>query len=113
MNVPKELTDRLWAKANQSKSAYRIGACAISKKGDVLGFRVNSPCRKNANIAGKYTGQHAEAALIAQYGENIKTIIILRIGLGGEIRPIEPCPKCAKLAKKYNIKIISIPGKED
>lgn len=112
--ISQEITDRLLAKAKQSASTYRIAGCAISKKGEVLGFAVNAPARSSANLVGKYTGRHAEAALIQRYGDNVKTIVILRIGLGGDIRPIEPCPKCSKLAEKYGIKIISVepPKKE-
>jgi hypothetical protein len=106
--VSKELIDRLWSKANQSESAYRISACAFSKKGNVLGYSANARHRKEAGLTGKYTGKHAEADLIQRYGPSIDTIIIMRIGLAGDILPIEPCPKCAKLAKKYNIKIISV-----
>jgi len=108
MHFPAELLNRVQAKARQSSSQYRIGACAISKKGDILGFAMNTPQRPGAVLEGKYTGQHAEAALIKRYGENIKTIIVSRIGLGGDLRPIEPCEKCAKLAKKYNIKIVPV-----
>ena len=112
--ISQEITSRLLAKAAQSVSAYRVAGCAISKKGEILGFAVNAPYRQSANIVGKYTGRHAEAALIQQYGDNLKTIIILRIGLGGDILPIDPCPKCAKLAEKYGIKVISVepPKKE-
>jgi hypothetical protein len=43
-----------------------------------------------------------------RYGTNIKTIIIMRIGNAGDILPIDPCPKCAKLAAKYGITIIPV-----
>ena len=36
-----------------------------------------------------------------------KKILIIRIGIGGKLRPIDPCGVCAKMAKKRGVKIVS------
>ena len=56
----------------------------------------------------KGRGRHAERELIKHYGKAIDTIYLCRTGMTGEIRPIEPCPVCSKIAKKMGIKIIPI-----
>jgi hypothetical protein len=98
-------------KASRSPSKIKISAIAFDNKGDILGTVTNS--FNNWEIPRKSTGKHAERTLIARYGELIKTILICRVGLGGNILPIDPCPTCQKVAKKYGIKIVSVlPGNE-
>jgi len=100
-------------KAQRSCCTYRISAIAFDKKGNVLGHATNSHS-KNWNVLEKChqgregTGTHAERRLFERYGSNVKTVLICRIGRSGELRPIEPCPVCQKVAKKYGAKIISI-----
>jgi hypothetical protein len=97
----------LISKASQSPSTYRLSGVAISKKGELLGFARNGYRREDIPCK-RYSGKHVEQALIERYGTNIKTIIIMRIGNAGDILPIDPCPKCAKLAAKYGITIIPV-----
>jgi hypothetical protein len=106
-SVNPTLIKHLVSKASQSLSCYRLSGVAISKKGEILGFARNGFRRDNIP-SGKYSGKHVEQALIERYGTNIKSIIIMRIGNGGDILPIHPCPKCAKLAEKYGIKIYPV-----
>ena len=110
-NIDPTLVRHLISKAEQSHSCYRLSGVAISNKGEILGFARNGFRRDNIP-SGKYSGKHVEQALIERYGTNIKTIIIMRIGNSGDILPINPCPKCAKLAKKYGITITSIRKKK-
>jgi len=103
----KAILELLINKAEQTTTSYRISAIAFNKKGEILGATTNS-FKMDGRPAGKGCGIHAERRLIARYKNNIKTIIICRIGLGGDIRPIEPCITCKKIADKMGIKIISV-----
>lgn len=97
------------SKASRSPSKIKISAIAFDNKGDILGTVTNS--FNNWEIPRKCTGKHAERDLISRYGKLIKTILICRVGLGGNFLPIDPCPICQKVAKKYGIKIVSVlPG---
>lgn len=99
-------------KAKQSISSYRISAIALDKKGDILGKAINRISKFRSENTAEFRGVHAERTLIERYGKAIKTIIIMRIGLGGEIRPIDPCRVCKSIADKMRIKIVSVcPGK--
>ena len=115
-NIPIAIEQLLKEKATHSPCTYKISGIALSKKGDILGHCTNSHSR-NWNILEKQTvgragtAQHCERILISQYSHLIKTIVICRIGRSGEIRPIDPCPACQKVAAKYGIKIVSLmPG---
>lgn len=115
-DVPFMLEQLLKEKASHSPCTYRISAVAFDRKGDILGHVTNSHSL-NWNILEKQdvgragTALHAEKRLIAQYGQLIKTIVICRVGRGGDLRPIDPCPACQKAASKYGIKIVSLmPG---
>ena len=100
-------------KATHSPCTYKISAIAFDKKGDVLGHTTNSHS-KNWNVLDKCgvgregTAQHSERILLARYKNLIKTIVICRIGRGGDFLPIDPCPICQKVAAKYGAKIISV-----
>jgi hypothetical protein len=99
-------------KAEQATNNFHISAAAFSKKNNLLGTASCNPNKKFPESK-KGTGIHAEAELIKKYKRQINKIYICRIGRGGIPRPIEPCPNCAKLAKKYGIKIINIHDKFD
>lgn len=92
-------------KAEQSYCKYRVSAVGLDKKGNVIGTACNRPrfCKYGGSI-------HAEENLIGRYKGNLHTIIICRISDNGSVKPIDPCERCQKLAKKYGIKIVSISG---
>jgi len=100
-------------KARKSPCTYKISAIAFDAKGDILGHVTNSHS-ENWNVLEKCscgragTGSHAERRLLKRYKDLVKTILICRVGHSGEIRPIDPCPVCQKVARKYGAKIISI-----
>lgn len=100
-------------KACHSPCTYRISAIAFDSKGDILGHVTNSHS-ENWNVIEKFsegragTGTHAERRLLKRYKNLVKTILICRVGHSGKIRPIDPCPVCQKVAKKYGAKIISV-----
>lgn len=99
----KYIVSRLYKKACKSSCRFKISAIAISHKGDVLGVSNNQ--HRFVKHGG---GIHSEMRLMAQYGKNIKTIFILRVGLSGNILPIEPCEVCARKAEELGIKIMNI-----
>ena len=105
------IIQRLWKKAKQSPSQYRISCVALDRKGEVLGYTTNKFRKDEINpVIG--SGLHAEAFAMARYYPlGIKTLLIMRIGLSGAILPIDPCEDCQKMARKLGIKIRSVmPG---
>lgn len=107
MNISPSLIGFLKKQAEKSPSSYRIGGLAFSKKGNVLGFSFNS-YRRDSMVSGRGSGKHCETDLIKRYGRRIATIVIIRIGNGGDILKIDPCDNCKKIAEKFGIKIVSI-----
>ena len=89
-------------KAKQSRCHYRVAAIGFDRNRDIVSVKVNRPrfCKEGGSL-------HAEMAVMRQ-PRNVKTIVIGRIGQGGELRPIHPCGACQKLADKLGIKIESV-----
>lgn len=103
-------------KAMHSPCTYKISAIALDAKGDVLGHVTNSHSwnvLEKESIGRAGTADHAEARLLKQYRQLVKTIIICRVGRGGDLRPIDPCPVCQKIAAKYGAKIVSVMNGEE
>lgn len=100
----------LFNAACKSPGRFRIGGIAFDKKGEILGIAHNSFHKNNLTGDRKGTGDHCEARLIRRYRDNIKTIVIMRIGNAGDILPIDPCPACQALCDKYGINILTISG---
>lgn len=112
--IETETVNLLKKKAIKSDCTYKVSAVAFDKKGDVLGHTRNTHSKwdvleKDGN-GRSGTAIHAERRLMERYGENIKTIMIARVGHSGELRPIHPCKSCKKVAEKLGIRIVSIDG---
>ena len=105
-NAMDVLRGKLRKKASQSKSKYRISAVAFDDHGDFIAQSFNGLPKDGHH--GKGSGIHAEARLMSKYGSIAKTILISRIGHGGEWRPIQPCKQCQAMAEKLGIKLIAI-----
>ena len=105
-------------KAMRSCCTYRVSAVAYNKKGDVLGTATNvhavwNVLESDGNGVGRRgTARHAERQILAKYGKSVKTIVICRVGKSGDLRPIDPCPTCAKVAAKMGVKIVSIKAED-
>lgn len=103
-------------KASHSPCTYKVSAIGLDSKGDILGHVTNSHSKnwnvlEKENVGRAGTAEHAERRILARYKDLVKTIIICRVGRSGELRPIDPCPACQKVANKYGAKIISVmPG---
>jgi hypothetical protein len=98
-----DLLTRAIKKASQSICKYKISAMGFDKKGRLIGTSFNRPrfSRHGGSI-------HAEMELMAQYGINLKTIIICRTNLSGELLEIDACETCQKKANELGIKIKTI-----
>ena len=118
-NITPSLVLKLKKKAIAGRFKFRIGAIAFSRKGNVLGMEVNSCISRRISYeeyskrcitkeSCKFSGKHAERALMEKYGKRIASILILRVGHGGDLRAIQPCDMCKKIADKLGIKIFSV-----
>lgn len=110
--ITKTVFDRLYKKAGQSPSQYRISCVALGKNGEVIGYTTNK-FRKDRIKPVLGSGLHAEAFCLAKFGgADIRSIVIMRIGNDGKILPIDPCEHCQKMAAKMGVKIYSVlPGR--
>ena len=112
IEVTPALANLLKKKATHSPCTYRISGIAFSKKGNILGYCSNNHSSwqvlDKSPIGRPGTAMHCERRLIQKFGMRIHTIVICRVGRSGELRPIDPCPTCQKLADKYGITIKTI-----
>lgn len=102
------IKERLFTKANASRCEFRISAIAFDKRGEFIGQAFNSRREGLKAKYGKGRGVHAEMKLMHEYGNRIKTIVISRIGNGGDWLPIKCCPKCQAVANKLGITVFAI-----
>ncbi len=98
-----ELVERLKKKAAKSPCRYKISAIGIDHRGRVIASATNLP-----RFPRKGGGLHAEQRVIKNSPRSLSTIVLVRLGLLGEVRPIEPCARCKELAAKLGIKIITV-----
>ena len=104
MKLHQNNIDRLYNKAKKSLCVYKISAMGIDHSGNMIGVSFN--VKRFTKSGG---GIHAEMNLMAQYGSNLKTIIICRSNNAGtEMLPIHPCERCSKKASELGIKIIPL-----
>jgi hypothetical protein len=99
-----QILNRAKKKALQSICKFQIAALGFNKRGECVIIKTNRP-----RFGGRGGGLHAEILVMNEakkYG--IVRILICRVGKGGEVRPIEPCDNCAKIAAKLGIKINSV-----
>ena len=99
----KEIIPRVIKKAEQSSCRFRVAAIGIDFRGRVIGVKHNQPSYK------KNRGLHAEANLMRSVpSKSLSTIVIVRIGAGGAIRPIKPCDACRAMADKIGVNIRTV-----
>ncbi len=106
--IPPVLLDRMIKKGlGNVFNTYRVVCAAYNKRGELLGITTNSFRRDPIPLA-KYSNCHCEMKALHRWGGSIKSMVIMRIGHGGDIRPIECCPKCEAVLKKCGIKVFTI-----
>ncbi len=109
-NALQNLIPRMIAKLPKGKPApaFHVVAAAFSKKGNLLGIRMNNWRNWSFTATRKGTGLHAEAALIKEFGRRIDVIYVLRVGNKNDILPVHPCESCQNMAKKVGVQIIPV-----
>lgn len=80
---------------------YRVVAAGVDKHGNIISIKTNQPRLKSQ-------GFHAEERLMFSSPKSLVKIMILRIGAKGELRPIDPCSRCSRLAQKRGVTIESL-----
>jgi len=104
-----KLEQRAIRKAQQSNCKFKVSALGLNRDGICVCSATNQS--RFSRYGG---GIHAEMRIMAQAAQKgVKTILICRVGKGGDLRPIDPCPVCAKTAAKKGIKIITVKGRDD
>ena len=104
MTISEYISDRAVNKALQSPCEQKISALGFNKRGELVSTASNT-----LRFPRKGGGIHAEVAIMRDAKKKgITTILICRVNPSRGLLPIEPCEHCAKLAKKLNIRIISI-----
>lgn len=101
--MTKRVIERAINKAKQSNCTYKVSAVGLNKKGEVIYTSTNKTRFMKAG-----GGIHAEMDVMLKGGPGVKTIVICRVGRGGDILPIHPCPVCGEKARELGIKIISV-----
>lgn len=99
----KQIIERLKRKAATSSCRYRIAAIGLDFRGNVISLYTNIP-----RFPRRGGGIHAEMLVMRNSPKSLKTIIIIRIGNSGIVRPINPCRACAKKARELGITIRTI-----
>lgn len=94
---------RLIKTAKRSFCNQKVAALGLSRRGDFV-----AACSNSVRYIFKGGGIHAEMKLMRKHGTSIRTIILCRVNVTGELLPIHPCAVCSKVAKDLGIKIISV-----
>jgi cytidine deaminase len=106
MQQDHQLIVRARKKASKSICKFQVAAFGFNRRNECILAKTNTP-----RFSRHGGGIHAEMAIMRlakQYG--IVRILICRVGKGGAFRPINPCPRCRKVAEKLNIKIETVYG---
>lgn len=104
MRVTEYILHLLKKKATQGNCLHKISALGFNHKGELVARGSNKK-----RFQRPQGGNHAEEEIFrVAKRKGIKTVLICRISRTGNLLPIDPCEKCASIAKKLGIKIISI-----
>lgn len=98
-----EILNLARSKAMQSACTYKVSAIGMNKKGEVIYKATNKS--RFMRFGG---GIHAEMEVMLKGGPGVKTIIICRVGHGGDVLSIHPCKICSNKARELGIHIISV-----
>jgi len=87
----------------QSQCRYKVAAIGLDHRGRVIGVEHN-----RQRFPRKGGGLHAELRLMQRCPKSLKTILIVRLGNGGVVRPIAPCNACQTKADELGITIRTV-----
>jgi cytidine deaminase len=108
MIPPNELIQQGIRKALKTRCHSKVAVICFDKRAKFLGIAVNYQ-----RFSHKGGGVHAEISALNKFGKKLKTIVLLRSGLSGILRPINCCDACKKVLTEHNIKIVTIQGIPD
>lgn len=104
MNLdPRNLRERIRRKAASTPCKYPVVAVGRDYRGRYIGIAVNRPRFYRTGA-----GWHAEEVLIHRCPPSLSRILLARVGASGDFLPIEPCPRCRRLARKRGVVIQEI-----
>ena len=102
--MTKTIIDKAKKKAQQSICKHRVSATGFDKSGNVLGSAINRP--HLSKIGG---GIHAEISLLRRIDvKKLHSILLCRVGKGGNLLPIHPCENCKKVLDKLGVFVYSV-----
>ena len=105
MTASPELINQGIRKAMKTLCHSKVAVICFDKRGKYLGITVNYQ-----RFSKKGGGVHAEIAAINRFGKRLRTIVLLRSGHSGILRPIECCPVCARVMRENKVKVVTIKG---
>jgi len=86
--------------AKRSPCRYKVAAVILDSNGNVLACAHNLP-----RMMKRGGGIHAELAALRRCNpKEAKTLQLVRVGRGGQLRPIHPCRHCQRILDKFGIK---------
>lgn len=101
-----DIVKKIRHKALQSSCRVRVAALGFNSEGVCVIARTNKP---RLNIEKKGGSFHAERLIFNRArSKGVVKILICRVGNGGALRKIDPCPTCKAIARRMKIKIESI-----
>jgi len=95
------LIPRMIRAALKSPCRFRVVAVGLDHRNRLIDICTNTPRLPSR-------GFHAEERLIHRNPRSLVSILILRVGVAGDLLPIDPCEKCSRMAGKRGIKIQKI-----
>ena len=105
MTASPELISQGIRKAMKTLCHSKVAVICFDKRGKYLGITVNYQ-----RFSKKGGGVHAEIKALRTFGKRLRTIVLLRSGHSGILRPIECCPACSKVMSANKIKVVTIKG---
>ena len=82
---------------------FKVIAIGIDHRGRIIGITTNRP---HMHHLPNTRNRHAEERLLHSSPRSLRTIYIARANRHGKLGlPIDPCPRCARLARKYGVNI--------
>ena len=106
-DIPPSLLERMRKKGLNVSNNYKVVVAAFTKRGNCLGIVSNSYRKDNITPA-RFSGYHSEMKALHKWGPAVDTLVLMRVGRSGEIRPIDCCPKCAAVLKKCGVKVLKL-----
>lgn len=104
------ILSRAIRKAHSSTCRYKVVAVGLDYRNRVISIACNRqrhmPVVDSTRTHWHGSGHHAEEILLHNTPRSLSRILIARVNPSGtRLLPIHPCPKCARLARKFGVTI--------